>query len=135
MANDPIKPPVTNQNLGNAMQNIEARVLRRNVFSIPLEELTPEELQHRRNILESRELERQAGIRELAEGQAEAARKANADNMVLVRAQELANQAACPHIKPRNGGHALAGQKTHRGWYTLVCQYCGKELSSPAQRP
>ncbi len=101
------------------------------VFDIPLEELTPEQLQHRRNILETRKMERENSERDAIESQIAAARKANADNMVAVHAQELANQAACTHIKPRGQGTALAGQKTHKGFYVYVCQYCSKNFSDP----
>ena len=105
-----------------------------NVFERPLEDLTPEELQHRRNILETRKMERENNERETADKQMASARKANADNMVQVHAFELATQAACTHIKPRGMGTALAGQKTHKGYYVYVCQYCSKIFSDPPQK-
>ena len=40
-----------------------------NVFERPLEDLTPEELQHRRNILETRKMERENNERETADNQ------------------------------------------------------------------
>ncbi len=83
----------------------------------------------------SKRLRKELTQEEEAEKQHAAARKANADNMVLVHQQELAKQKGCPHIKPRGQGTALAGQKTHRGWTTYVCQYCGKNFSDPPQRP
>lgn len=83
----------------------------------------------------ARKMKKELDAEEAAEEQQAAARKANADNMVLVHEQELRAQAACPHIKPRGQGTALAGQKTHRGWFTYVCQYCGKNFSDPPQRP
>lgn len=106
-----------------------------NILTAPVETLTPEQLQHRRNIVETIELERKNEERNGALAQVEAARKANADNMVMVHQQEVLRQSACTHIKPRGLGTALAGQKTHRGWYTFVCQYCGKNFSDPPQRP
>lgn len=118
--NAPLNPPV-------------ARTV--NVFELPLEELTPEQLQHRRKILETRKMEQENDERSAAESQIAAARKANADNMVQVHAHELANQAACTHIKPRGMGTALGGQKTHKGHYVFVCQYCNKAFSEPPQRP
>lgn len=118
--NSPITPPIETK---------------RNIFALPYEELTPQELDLRLKVIELKQREKQQFEADQVINQAEAARKANADNMVLTHAQELAKQAACTHIKPRGLGSALAGQKTHRGWYTLVCQYCGKNFSDPPQRP
>ena len=106
-----------------------------NVMTADISTLTPEQIQQRRNILETIELERLNAERNAKVSQEVAARKANADNMVLVHENEKARQSSCPHMKPRGLGHALAGQKTHRGWYTLICQYCGKSFSDPAQKP
>lgn len=83
----------------------------------------------------AKRLKKEIRLEEEAEDQIAAARKANADNMVLVHQQELATQSSCPHMKPRGMGTALAGQKTHRHWTTYVCQYCGKNFSDPPQRP
>jgi hypothetical protein len=95
---------------------------------------TSPEMQELAKLL-SRRLQKEIAEEEERESQHAAARKANADNMVLVHQQELAKQRGCPHIKPRGQGTALAGQKTHRGWTTYVCQYCGKNFSDPPQRP
>lgn len=96
--------------------------------------LTPEQVRQRRDILESMKIERENSIRDDALNQAKAAREANAANAVAEWENQKRKQNSCPHVKPRGMGHALAGQKTHRGWYTLICQYCGKTFSEPAQR-
>ncbi len=121
--NNPINPP------------IERQVAPRNIHTLPLEELTEAELTLRLKVIELKQREKAQAAIQLAEDQAAAAQKANSDNMVAVAEDERRKQAACPHIKPRGAGTALAGQKTHRGWFTLVCQYCGKQFSDPPQRP
>lgn len=73
--------------------------------------------------------------RELDEREAKDAQKASAlaarlqgrDSILKQRATQLANQAGCPHMKPLNGGSAIAGQKDHRQVYHWICQYCQKE--------
>lgn len=105
------------------------------ILSADIRSLTPEQVQQRRNILETMKMERENEAREADLNQAKAAREANAANAVAEWEQQKLRQNGCPHMKPRGMGHALAGQKTHRGWYTLICQYCGKSFSDPAQRP
>ena len=83
----------------------------------------------------NRKLARELDEEDEAREQHARARKANAENMVLVQEQDKLKQSSCSHIKPRGLGSALAGQRTHRGWITLVCQYCGKQFSDPPQSP
>jgi len=123
--NTPIAPPMSN--------SISQATI--NIMTAPIESLSPEQLQHRRNILEAKKMERENSLREDAENQLAAARKANSETMLAVHAADVARQNACTHIKPRGVGTALAGQKTHRGYYVLVCQYCAKPFSDPPQRP
>lgn len=106
-----------------------------NVMTADISTLTPEQIQQRRNILETLELERLNAERQEKRDQEIAAKKANAKVLAHAAEQQKLVQDACPHLKPRNAGHALAGQKTHQGWYTLICQYCQKTFSEPAQRP
>jgi len=110
----------------NAAQMAQVALQSGNASSPAMEELA--------NLLAKR-LKKEMLAEDEAESQTAAARKANADNMVLVRQQELATQSACTHMKPRGFGTALAGQKTHRGWSTSGGPYCGKEFSDPPQRP
>jgi rubrerythrin len=91
------------------------------------------EMQELARLLAKR-LRKEIATEEEAEATHEAARKANAEHMVRVHEEEKRKQDGCPHIKPRGQGTALAGQKTHRGWITYVCQYCGKQFSDPPQR-
>lgn len=105
------------------------------VLTADIRTLTPEQVQQRRNILEAMKMERENEERNAALDQAKAAREANATNAVMEWENQKRNQNRCPHMKPRGMGHALAGQKTHRSWYTLICQYCGKTFSDPPQRP
>lgn len=67
--------------------------------------------------------------------QAQAARRANAEALMEGQRQIEATQANCTHTKPGTNRTALAGQKTHRGYMVMVCQYCGKPFSEPPQRP
>lgn len=83
----------------------------------------------------NKKLKKELEAEDAAEEQLARARKANADHMIEVHKQEVARQAACGHVKPRNMGTALAGQRTHRGNLVLVCQYCGKQFSHPPNRP
>lgn len=83
----------------------------------------------------NRKLGRELDDEEEKRSQQIAARKANAEFMVEAHRLEVARQSSCTHTKPGTNRTALGGQKTHRGWYTLICQYCGKQFSSPAQRP
>lgn len=79
----------------------------------------------------SREIDEETAIRE----QQLAGRRANAENMVRIGEQEAARQNLCGHTKPLGKGTALAGQRTHSGSLTLICQYCGKEFSDPPRKP
>lgn len=92
-------------------------------------------VQHELMALLAKKLKRELEAEDAAAEQVAKARQANADHMIEVHKQELARQAACGHVKPRNMGTALAGQRTHRGNLVLVCQYCGKQFSHPPNRP
>lgn len=120
--NNPINPPVNTQ----AMAQVVAAAVN-NGSNDPVQK----ELMQ----LLAKKLKKELEAEETDDAQKAAARKANADNMVLVHEQERLRQNACGHTKPRNMGSALAGQRTHKGYYVYVCQYCGKNFSNPPQRP
>lgn len=56
-----------------------------------------------------------------------AARQQGRDAMVRQRAEQIAKQGQCPHMKPMNAGSAIAGQRDHQNTYHWICQYCAKE--------
>lgn len=57
----------------------------------------------------------------------EAVRQQGRDAMVRQRAMEIEKQRQCAHMKPLNGGSAVAGQRDHKNVYHWICQYCSKE--------
>lgn len=83
----------------------------------------------------AKKLAKEIQAEEDKERQEQDARAANVAFLKVAEAQKLHNQRNCPHMKPRNLGTALVGQRTGKGYATFVCQYCQKTFSDPAQRP
>ena len=61
------------------------------------------------------------------EDQRKAVQLAAAKEMQKQRQKELAAQAACPHMKERNGGPAVVGTRDANMVTIFMCQRCFKE--------
>lgn len=56
-----------------------------------------------------------------------AARLQGMESIKRQAANKRLEQDQCPHMKPMNGGTAVAGQHDHNKVYHWICQYCQKE--------